>query len=132
MYLILSQPSIEYANAISHELWMLSRPRGISANETSQFFCGRFTHPTSGDVCIGPIHQPQHVHTDADELSFSQLISAAVTEEEEVAIVGAIEAAKGGSIQILDLIASSPSLSPNLRTYEQLKADGWFAAEEEI
>jgi hypothetical protein len=130
MYLTLSQPSIDYADAISHELWMLSRPRGISVNETSQYFCGRYVHPISGDVCIGPIEQPQNVHADADELAFATLISAAVTEAEEQAIVDAINAAKGGTIQILDVISASPSLSPNLRTREQLDAAGWFPTEE--
>lgn len=130
MYLILSTPSIDYADAISHELWMLARPRGISDNETSQYFCGRYVHPTSGDVCIGPIEQPQNVHTDADELAFATLISAAVTDEEGQAIVDAINAAKGGSIQLLDVISASPSLSPNLRTREQLDSAGWFPTEE--
>ena len=129
MYLILSQPSQEYANAVSHELWMLARPRGLSDNETSQFYCGVHVH-SDGRVAIGPIDQPQQVHANADELSFAQLIGNAVTEAEEQAIIDAIVEAKGGTIQLLDIIAASPSLSPNLRTYEQLDADGWFPTEE--
>ena len=129
MYLILSQPSQEYANAVSHELWMLARPRGISDNETSQFYCGVHVH-SDGRVAIGPIDQPQQVHANADELSFAELIGNAVTEAEEQAIIDAIIEAKGGTIQLLDIIAASPSLSPNLRTYGQLDADGWFPTEE--
>ena len=129
MYLILSQPSQEYAKAVSHELWMLARPRGISDNETSQFYCGVHVH-SDGRVAIGPIDQPQQVHANADELSFAELIGNAVTEAEEQAIIDAIVEAKGGTIQLLDIIAASPSLSPNLRTYEQLDADGWFPTEE--
>jgi len=129
MYLILSQPSQEYANAVSHELWMLARPRGLSDNETSQFYCGVHVH-SDGRVAIGPIDQPQQVHANADELSFAQLIGNAVTEAEEQAIIDAIIEAKGGTIQLLDIIAASPSLSPNLRTYGQLDADGWFPTEE--
>jgi len=127
-YLILSQPSEEYARAVSHELWMLARPRGISDGETSQFFCGVITHDEQ--VAIGPLDGTQPVHDDADELSFGQLIGAAITEEEEDGIVAAITEAKGGSINILSLIEASPSLAPNLRTYEQLKADGWFPTDE--
>ena len=127
-YLILSQPSEEYALAVSHELWMLARPRGISDNETSQYFCGVLTH--DGQVAIGPLDGTQPVHADADELSFGQLIGAAITEEEEDAIIAAITEAKGGSINIVDLVSMSPSLSSNLRTYEQLEADGWFTSEE--
>jgi len=127
-YLILSQPSEEYARAVSHELWMLARPRGISDNETSQYFCGVLTH--DGRVAIGPLDGTQPVHADADELSFAELIGHAVTEEEEDAIVAAITEAKGGSIRILDLIEASPSLSANLRTREQLDDDGWFSSDE--
>lgn len=130
-YLILSQPSEEYARAVSHELWMLARPRGISDGETSQFFCGVKTH-ADGRVAIGPLDGTQPVHSDADELSFGNLIGAAITEEEEAGIVAAITEAKGGSIDIVGLIESSPSLSPNLRTYEQLEADGWFASTDEV
>jgi len=127
-YLILSQPSEEYARAVSHELWMLARPRGISATETSQYFCGVKTY--DGQVAIGPLDGAQPVHTDADELSFGALIGAAITEEEEAGIVAAITEAKGGSIDIVALIESSPSLSPNLRTIEQLDAAGWFTTDE--
>jgi len=129
-YLILSQPSEEYAKAVSHELWMLARPRHISENETHQFFCGVWTH--NGQVAIGPLDGTQPVHADADELSFGNLIGAAITEEEEAGIVAAITEAKGGSIDIVGLIESSPSLSPNLRTYVQLEADGWFASTDEV
>ena len=128
-HLILSQPSEEYAKAVSHELWMLARPRGISDNETSQFFCGVQKH-SDGRIAIGPLDGTQPVHADADELSFGQLIGAAITEEEEAGIVAAITASKGGSIDIVALIEASPSLSPNIRTYDQLKADGWFTTEE--
>ena len=128
-HLILSQPSEEYAKAVSHELWMLARPRGISDSETSQFFCGVQKHD-DGRIAIGPLDGTQPVHADADELSFGALIGAAITEEEEAGIVAAITEAKGGSIDIVALIESSPSLSPNLRTYDQLKADGWFTTEE--
>ena len=129
MYLILSQPSEEYAKAVSHELWMLARPRGISDSETSQFYCGVDVH-TDGRVAIGPLDGTQPVHADADELSFGQLIGQAITKEEEAGIVASITEAKGGSISIVGLIEASPSLSPNLRTREQLEADGWFTTEE--
>ena len=129
-YLILKTPSKEYATAISHELWMLARPRGVSDNETSQLFCGTLAHPDGAQLCIGPLDGTQPVHADADELSFGRLIGHAVTDEEEDGIIAAITEAKGGSIRILDLIEASPSLLPNLRTREQLDADGWFVSEE--
>ena len=128
-YLILSTPSEDYANAISHELWMLARPRGISDNETSQYYCGTYSHPDGTQVAVGPLDGTQPVHADADELSFGELIGHAVTAEEEEAIIAAITEAKGGSISILSIIEASPSLSPNIRTREQLDAAGWFPTE---
>ena len=128
-HLILSQPSEDYANAVSHELWMLARPRGISDSETSQFYCGVQKH-SDGRVSIGPLDGTQPVHTDADELSFGQLIGHAITDLEEAAIVQSIIDAKGGIISILSIIEASPSLSPNLRTRDQLVADGWFPSTE--
>jgi len=128
-YLILSQPSEEYARAVSHELWMLARPRNISEGETSQILCHPKTH-ADGRVALGPLDGTQSVHADADELSFAQLIGHAVTEEEEDAIIAAITEAKGGSIDIVGLIESSPSLSANLHTREQLDDDGWFSSDE--
>lgn len=125
MYLVLSTPSIEYADAVSHELWMLARPRGVSVSEVSQFYCGRFAHPDGTRVAIGPIEGTQKVHANADESAFAQLISPAVTDEEEAGITGAINASRGGSISILNIIKASPSLSPNLRTQTQLEAEGW-------
>ena len=130
MYLILSTPSINYADAISHELWMLARPRGISDNETSQFLCGRYAHPDGAQVAVGPIEDPQYVHANADEQAFAALISPAITEDEKQAIVSAIIAAKGSYINILSIIQASPSLAPNLRTREQLNASGWFPTQE--
>ena len=129
-YLILSTPSEDYAKAVSHELWMLARPRGISDNETSQFFCGCYAHPDGSQVAIGPIIDPQYVHANADEQAFATLIGPAITGEEEQEIVAAIEEAKGGSINVLSIIQASPSLAPNLRTREQLDASGWFSTQE--
>jgi len=129
-FLILSTPSEDYAKAVSHELWMLARPRGISDNETSQFYCGTFSHPDGTQVAIGPLDGTQPVHANADEQAFATLIGPAITEDEGQAIVAAIEEAKGGSIRILDLIQASPSLAPNLRTREQIDASGWFPTQE--
>ena len=129
-YLILSTPSEDYAKAVSHELWMLARPRGISDNETSQFYCGTFSHPDGTQVAIGPLDGTQPVHADADEVAFVQLIEPAINGEEEAVIAAAITEAKGGSIRVLDIIEASPSLSLNLRTRGQLDIEGWFVSEE--
>ena len=128
-YLILKTPSEEYAQAVSHELWMLARPRGISDNETSQYFCGVLKH-SDGRVAIGPLDGEQPVHPLAEELKFEKLIGHAVNANEKSAITQSISSRKGGKARALDLIGASPSLSPNLRTRKQLEADGWFPTDE--
>tara|TARA_R110002012_G_scaffold130733_1_gene283263 strand:- start:1321 stop:1719 length:399 start_codon:yes stop_codon:yes gene_type:complete len=132
MYLILPEASEDNGKAVSHELWMLARPREYSSGETSQYFCGTFAHPDGTKVAIGPIGQFISVHTDANEVAFADLIGHAVTEPEKAAIIEAINAAKGGSIQLIDIIQSLPSTKNNIRTYDQLIADKWFATTEEI
>ena len=86
MNLVLSTTSIEYANAVSHELWMLARPREYSAGETSQYFCGTFAHPDGTKVAIGPIDGKQNVHLNADEIAFVDIVRAAITEAEALAL----------------------------------------------
>ena len=129
-YLILSTPSLPYADAISHELWLLVRPASVGSQETTQFYVGRYAHPDEDNVAIGPINGPQPIHGDADELTLASLIGPAVTEEEEDFIIQSIADAKGGSLNVLEMLEQIESLSPNLRTREQLKAAGWFPTEE--
>jgi hypothetical protein len=131
MNLILSTPSIEYAKAVSHELWMLARPRGYSENETSQYYCETFAHPDGTKAAIGPIDGQQNVHEDADEVAFVNLIDAAITDQDRTDIINAINAARGGTIQMQSVIAAT-SLGANLRTREELEVDGWFPEVEVI
>ena len=130
MYLILSTPSLPYADRISHELWLLVRPASIGSDETTQFYVGRYAHPDGEEVAIGPIEGSQPIHKDADEIPLAQLIGQAVTADEEAFIENTISDAKGGSLNVLEMLQSIDSLSPNLRTREQLKAEGWFPTEE--
>ena len=130
-YLILSTPSIEYADAISHELWLLVRPQSVGGSETTQFYTGRYAHPDGEKVAIGPIGGSQPIHKDADEIPLAQLIGAALTADEEAFIENTIYDAKGGSLSVVAMLYSIDSLSINLRTREQMVEEGWFPVEEE-
>ena len=125
MYLVLSTPDLNYAQAVSHELWMISRPRTVSANETSQHYCGTFAHNDSTQVAIGPLEGTQNVHADADEIAPVDLIDAAITAQDRTDIINAINAAKGGTIEMQSVIAAT-SLGGNLQTRTQLTDNGWF------
>ena len=132
MNLILSTPSIEYAQAVSHELWMLARPRGYSDNETSQYYCGTFAHPDGTKVAIGPIDGKQNVHKDADEVAFVDIIRAALTEGEALALTNVINTNKGGKVQLTDIIGATPSLASNLVTRDEMQDGGWFPEVDEV
>ena len=132
MNLILSTPSIEYAQAVSHELWMLARPRGFSENETSQYYCGTFAHPDGTKVAIGPIDGQQNVHKNADEVAFVDIIRAALTEGEALALTNVINVNKGGKVTLTDIITATPSLASNLITREGMQNDGWFPEVDEV
>ena len=127
MYLILSTPSIDYADDISRELWLLVRPAG---NETTQYYTGRYAHPGGAKVAIGPVDGMHPIHTDADEFALAALIAPAITDEEEDVLIQTIAEAKGGSLDVLAMLQGVESLSINLRTREQLDAEGWFTTEE--
>ena len=129
-YLILSTPSLPYADAISHELWLLVRPASIASNETTQFYVGRYAHPDKTKVCIGPIEGSQPIHKDADEFALAALIAPAITDDEEAFIIQTIADAKGGSLNVLEMLQGIDSLSHQLRTRQQLEAAGWFPTDE--
>jgi len=129
-YLILSTPSLDYADAISHELWLLVRPTSVGGNETTQYYTGRYAHPDDTKVAIGPIEGSHPIHKEADEIPLTSLIGAAVTADEEAFIENSISDAKGGSLNVLEMLKSIDSLSNNLKTRAQLDAAGWFPTEE--
>ncbi len=128
-YLILSAQATEpYAKLISHELWSLVRPRCVVDKESSQLWTGVWSH--DGRFAIGELDGSQPIHEDADEFALAALIGPAITDEEEAFIIQTIVDAKGGSLNVLEMLQSIDSLSPNLRSREQLEAEGWFTTEE--
>lgn len=125
MYLVFSIPDLDYAAAVSHELWMVCRPRSVSADETSQYLCGTFMHGDGSQVAIGPVNLVQPVHPDADELALVDLIDPAITAEDRQHIIDSINAARGAAIDIKAVIEGT-TLASNLRTISALTDEGWF------
>jgi hypothetical protein len=130
MYLTLSVPSLPYAQSISRELWLLVRPLSVAQGEVSQFYTSCLEHPDGSAVAILIPDQSMPIHAEADEIPLAHLIGAAVTADEEAFIENTISDAKGGTINVLSMIQDIDSLAPNLKTREQLEADGWFTTEE--
>ena len=131
MYLILSNPSKQYGLDVSRELWRLSRPDSVNSNDGTQYYCSVIEHPSNGQVAIGPIAELHRIHPQADEERFASVIEAAVTSGERSAIKDEIANKKGGKAGLLGMIQASPSLSPRIKTKEQLEQAGWFPTPEE-
>ena len=127
MYLILSTPSIDYAKLVSHELWMLSRPRSYSGGEISQYYCGTLKHPGETKVAIGPITSDIHIHVYANVKDFVTLIEFAITDDERQLFSNVINSARSNKVNIVDIVTgAAPSLIDNFRTKEEMEAEGWF------
>lgn len=129
-YLVLSQPSEAYAEAISAALWGISRPASVRSEKDSQFYTSWSVHPTSGSVALYVPDETQPVHVDADIDELMGLIDQAVTMDEANAIRAIIEGRKGQRINFLEVLQASPSLSPNLKTRDELDAQGWFPSQD--
>ena len=126
MYLILSNPSKQYGLDVSRELWRLSRPDSVNSKDGTKYYCSVIEHPSNGQVAIGPIAELHRIHPQADEERFASVIEAAVTSGERSAIKDEIANKKGGKAGLLGMIQASPSLSPRIKTKEQLEQAGWF------
>jgi len=139
-YLILSQPSEAYAEAISSSLWALSRPEHVrDAKDVSQLYTSWLVH-TDGRVALYLPDETKHVHSDGDVDSFCGLIgnpdvTITTTDEEgversETATMSEhLNSLRGGSINPLALIQST-AFTANLKTRTELEADGWFPPED--
>jgi hypothetical protein len=127
MYLVLSKNSLEYAKAISSALWKLSRPDAGELD--TKYYNGWIEHKDTRVALEFPDGDTQPVHVDADSAAFVAVIAPVVSEAEQNAIQGILDASRGSRINILQVLQNSPSLTPNLKTREQMEADGWFSEE---
>ena len=126
MYLTLSVSSIEYAQSISRELWLLIRPLDISSGEVSQYYTSFYAHPKGKQVAVYIPDEDMQIHSQADALPLVELISEALNKSEKKRVTDAINNAKGDTLNILTMIKGLKSLSPKLKTKAQFEAAGWF------
>lgn len=142
-YLIL-ESGIAYARALSAAMWGVTRPSG---DNSTKYYVGTLQHPDgraalqvlgeaieTEDEDGNPAYvftESQPIHKDCDASAFREVIKDSVTEAEANAIEAGIEAAKGGRMSLLSVVLASPSLSPRLKTKEELQADGWFPEPQE-
>ena len=128
MYLLLGQSGEEYAKALSAGLWKLSRPN--ADNETTSYYTGWITHD-DGRVALHVPDDTQPINGGADIEAFMPLVTKEGIPAEELAqFSGVLSAHKGKRLSFLTILQASPTFSADLRTREQLEADGWFPTEE--
>jgi len=139
-YLILSQPSVDYARSISSSLWALSRPEHVrDAKDVSKLYTSWLVH-TDGRVALYLPDETKQVHVDGDVDSLCGLIGnpdVTITTTDEDGVESSqtlpmdeyLNTVRGGSINPLALIQST-AFAANLKTRTELEADGWFPSED--
>lgn len=140
-YLVLSQPSEAYAEAISRSLWAISRPVSVrSEGDVSQLYTSWMVHPQSGAVALFLSDESKSVHPQADIDSFTALVGNpdvtvttvdedGVERSETTTMNDYLNNLRGGRVNPLKLIEAT-AFSTALKTREQLEADGWFPSED--
>jgi hypothetical protein len=127
-YLVLSQPSEAYAEAISRSLWAISRPEKVrDEKDVSQLYTSWLVHPQSGAVALFLPNEGKPVHELGDIDTFCGLVG-----DPDVTIDGNTEpmsdylnSLRGGRVNPLELIQAT-AYTAALKTQQQLEADGWF------
>ena len=137
-HLILTQP---YAEQLSASIYLLGRPAEVQkGNEVSRYYSGWHVHEDGREALDIP-DDSRLIHPDADIASFVALVAdtdvtVTTTDEEGVETTEVmtmeefLESRRGSKVNILSLIESTV-FAPNLRTKEQMEADGWFPQQED-
>jgi hypothetical protein len=125
MYLLLSNPSLEYAESISRELWLLVRP---DPGGVTLYYAHIAKSPDQSGYALLLPDESMPIDPDADPEQLIALIDTVITEDEKTSIRDGIQANKGGNMNLRSFVSVIDSLSSQLKTREQLEADGWFAS----
>ncbi|HEY7823655.1 MAG TPA: hypothetical protein VIG24_12510 [Acidimicrobiia bacterium] len=120
MNLILSQPSIPYAQAMSAALWSLARP--TRGEGDTAYAVGWVQHPTTGEVALQLGDYRQRVDPDADVEAFVSALP--IPDDEAATLRTTLDNARGQVLAVADWLP--PTLRANVLTDEQMRAAGWW------
>jgi len=141
-YLILSQPSEAYAEAISRALWGISRPESVrDAKDVTELYTSWAVHP-DGRVALYLPDETKTVHVNADITPFTELVGnpdVTITTTDEEGVESSqtlpmdehLDSLRGGRVNPLALIQST-AFAANLKTRPELEAGGWFPTEDDL
>ena len=118
-YLILTTPTVEHAEAMSAALWSLARPTSTGG---TRYAVGHIAHPSGDAIALVLGDYTQRVDPDADVDAF--VAALPIPEDEKDDVRALLNDARGSRLTVAEFLP--PSLAANLRTREELDADGWF------
>jgi hypothetical protein len=117
-YLIPSTPSEDYARSMSAALYALSAPADAQTQDAVRWIA----HPETGDVALRLGDEGSYLQPDADVSAFVGLLP--ITEGEASDLTDKLDAARGTHLRYVDMLPDS--LTDDIKTREQMDADGWF------
>jgi len=118
-YLILTTPTVDHAKQMSAALWSLARP---SSTGSTRYAVGHIVHPSGDAFALVLGDYTQRVDPDADVDGFVAALPIPESEKDDVRAL--LNGARGSRLTVAEFLP--PSLAANLRTREELDADGWF------
>jgi len=126
-YLILTQPSIEYAELVSQCIWIARYPEEVRlGGEQTQYYCGYIVHPSSGDIALVFPDEPLVVHPMRKLQPLVDTIKAPLPEEEKQNIQDHFDGLFPRETALYIDDALPPIFASNLKTREQMESAGWF------
>lgn len=130
MFLFLNLLSESFGNDLVHSTFFLTKPQHLIRPEDVSSQIGRvikhlsleeYAWEFTDDMLL--VHPQASIH--ALDSILSVLVSAgAIQSSEVVETQNAIESKKGQEATILEILPAS--LSPKIKTFDQMQADGWF------
>lgn len=124
-YLILSQNSTNYAQAVSAKIWKLASPDAdTNPRKTTKYWTGYIVHSDGRVALVIPNDDSIRVHASADADDLPNALTGVLTPAARTKLRDDIVSNRGKSARVSVLIPTEKV--GNLRTKEQMTADGWF------
>jgi len=130
-YLILQGGGVEYARALSRELFRLSRPEHARRPDDVTLYLSDWqVHPTTGAVALALPDGEIPVHAGASDTALPDMVAAVVPADERAQMGLDIAASRGKRARPTTFVPQS--ISTNLKTHDEMKAGGWFSDDTEL
>ena len=127
--LVLTNPSVEYAEFISSMIWSIGRPEQTRTEQYgTKYYCGWITHPTNSLVAFEMPTDDEYIHPECDPTAIAEGLP--ISAEEKAMFISDMTNAKGTRVQPSSLIPSS--LVSNILTIDEAIVDGWYPDRVEI